>query len=282
MAGRFRLERDLVRLEGVDFGGDGPATLLLHGLAGHAGEWARTAAGLAPRRTVALDLRGHGGSERRPADVSLDAHAADAVHAIEQLGLGPVVLVGQSLGGAAAAIAAAARPALVRALVLADVDLAAAADPGAEATTLEARLTAWPVPFADRGAAVAFFSGRSADPEAWAAGLEQRDGGWWPRFDVDVMVRTLRGAAARSCWAEWRRVRCPTLVVRAGAGALSGEVAREMVGAAPDARLVEIAGAGHDVHLDRPEDWCAALRDFLLRTEPGLGRKAGQDPSRDR
>jgi pimeloyl-ACP methyl ester carboxylesterase len=37
-------ERDGVRLAATDFGGGGPAVLLLHGLAGHAGEWAETAA----------------------------------------------------------------------------------------------------------------------------------------------------------------------------------------------------------------------------------------------
>jgi pimeloyl-ACP methyl ester carboxylesterase len=61
----------------------------------------------------------------------------------------------------------------------------------------------------------------SLTAEAWAGGLEQRDGGWWPRFDVDVMTRTLREAVSRSYWAQWERIACPTLVVRAGAGSLS-------------------------------------------------------------
>jgi pimeloyl-ACP methyl ester carboxylesterase len=68
------LERDGVRLAGIDFGGDGEPVLLLHGLAGYAGEWAQTAGWLTGRaRVVALDARGHGNSERFPADVGRGA-----------------------------------------------------------------------------------------------------------------------------------------------------------------------------------------------------------------
>jgi alpha-beta hydrolase superfamily lysophospholipase len=50
--------------------------LLLHGLGSHTGEWNETASGLTKsHRVVALDARGHGESERRPADVSLEARA---------------------------------------------------------------------------------------------------------------------------------------------------------------------------------------------------------------
>ncbi|MER7577568.1 alpha/beta fold hydrolase [Streptomyces sp. NPDC126514] len=44
---------------------------MLHGLAGHAGEWDATARRLRSRyRVVAVDQRGHGSSERHPQDVS--------------------------------------------------------------------------------------------------------------------------------------------------------------------------------------------------------------------
>jgi pimeloyl-ACP methyl ester carboxylesterase len=58
------------RLEAREMGGGGHAALLLHGLAGTAAEWEETASWLtANHRVVALDQRGHGRSERRPADV---------------------------------------------------------------------------------------------------------------------------------------------------------------------------------------------------------------------
>ena len=40
--------------------------------------------------------------------------------------------------------------------------------------------------------------GRGFPADVWADGLEQCDDGWRPRFEVDVLVRTLREADSRS------------------------------------------------------------------------------------
>lgn len=96
------LDRGDVRLAVTDTGGDGPPVVLLHGLAGSARELLPTAAALADRhRVVLLDQRGHGGSTRRPADVSREAFVADVVEVLERLLPGERVrLVGQSMGAA--------------------------------------------------------------------------------------------------------------------------------------------------------------------------------------
>jgi pimeloyl-ACP methyl ester carboxylesterase len=221
------LERDGVRLAARDFGGTGPAAVLLHGLGGHVGEWVDTAAFLSEtHRVVALDARGHGDSERRPADVSLEARVADVVLAIERLELAPAVVIGQSLGAIAALLVASERPDLTRALVLVDASPAASDDDVGDTI---AGLATWPD----------------------------------PRFDLDVMERTLRSTLGRDFWPEWERIACPTLVVRAEHGIVAAAEATEMVERNPHARLVEIAGARHDLHLDSPAAWRRALRDFL-------------------
>ncbi|MFF5969627.1 alpha/beta fold hydrolase [Streptomyces collinus] len=91
--------RDDVRIRS-DLGGSGPPVVLLHGLAGHAGEWDTLTRSLRRRSlVVALDQRGHGASERRPGDVSRAAYVADTVAAVGHLGLDRPVLAVQSLGG---------------------------------------------------------------------------------------------------------------------------------------------------------------------------------------
>lgn len=264
MLGWSLLERDEVRLACRDFGGDGPSPLLLHGLAGHAGEWTETARWLTDRcHVVGFDARGHGESERAPVDVTRAAHCADAVFVVEALELAPVVLIGQSLGGLTAMLVAAERADLVAGLIIADASPVGSDEPEEFALQVGESLARWPVPFSSHRAAVEYFGGPSRRAEAWADGLERRAEGWWPRFDLDVMMRTLRETVARSYWSEWERIQCPTLVVRAGDGIIPRADAQAMSARLTPARLIELPGAGHDLHLERAAPWQEAVCDFL-------------------
>jgi pimeloyl-ACP methyl ester carboxylesterase len=53
------------------------------------------------------------------------------------------------------------------------------------------------------------------------------------------------------------------LVVRGGHGALPREEAGMMVTRGRNAKLVELADARHDLHLDHPAEWRQALGEFL-------------------
>lgn len=259
-------ERDGVRMACLDFGGQGPPALLLHGLAGHAGEWSETAGWLTRgHRVLALDGRGHGRSEREPDDVSLAARVADVVFAIEQLAVGPTMLIGQSLGGHLAMLVAARHPTLVRALVVVEASPAGAGSEQAAALAEQVgdSLASWPVPFASREAAVAFFGGPSVRASAWAAGLEQRGEHWWPAFEVGVMKKMLREAIVEDHWGQWRRIDCPTLVLRGASGTLEPADAQAMAEQRLGVHVVEIAGAGHDLHLEQPAAWREAVCAFL-------------------
>lgn len=266
MCVRLSLEREGVDLSCIDFGGDDSAVVLLHGLAGHAGEWTETASWLTQlHRVVALDTRGHGESERDPDDVSPAAHVADAILVIEQLDLAPVVLVGQSLGGRSAFMTAAARPDLVRALVVVEAtpESGTPAEVSEQVDAVAKSLARWPVPFASKDAAVEFWGGPSVKSEAWVSGLEERGGELWPSFELDVMIRTLREALSSASWREWDSLHMETLVVRGGNGSTPRSVAASMAQRLPRSHLVEIPDAGHDLHLDQPRRWETTLMDFL-------------------
>ena len=248
-------------LEALEFGGSGPGVLLLHGLAGTAREWEETAAWLTEtHRVVGLDQRGHGRSERRPTDISRDSFVADAVAAIEALGLAPAALIGQSLGGHTAFLVAAARPDLVRGLVVAEASPAEAERGQTEA--IRKQLSAWPL-FPSREAAQEFFGGDTPTGRAWVRNLDETEHGLVPAFDVDVMIETI-AAASEARWEEWRRIQAPTLIVRGEHGDLPEEEAAEMARTRPAAQHVTLPG-GHDVHLDAPEAWRSAVEAFLSR-----------------
>ncbi|WP_395361729.1 alpha/beta fold hydrolase [Streptomyces sp. YH02] len=275
--------RDGVRLSCRDWGGgsggsagaaggprgSGVDVLLLHGLAGHAGEWDDTARLLrdSGHRVVALDQRGHGGSERHPrdGDLSRAAYVADAVAVIDQLGLDRPVLIGQSLGGSTALLTAAGHPGLPRALVLVEAG-PGGASPGVQ-EQIGSWLRAWPVPFPSRAAAVAYLGGGTdAVGEGWARGLEQRADGLWPRFDPEVMVQSLDENATRAFWDEWAAITCPTLVVLGQGehgGIIGGDEYAEMARRRPALHGTSLPGTGHDVHLERPGVLHRLIVDFL-------------------
>ncbi|MFD0277001.1 alpha/beta fold hydrolase [Kitasatospora sp. NPDC127111] len=253
--------RDGVRLACRDSGGPGTPLVLLHGLAGHAGEWDAVAGALSARhRVVAVDQRGHGASERHPRDVSRAAYVADVVAVIEQLGLDRPVLVGQSYGGHAAMLTAAAHPALVSRLVLVEAG-PAGSDPETLAG-IAGWFDGWPTPFPTRAAAVEFLGGGPVG-EGWAAGLEERDGGWWPRFDKRVMVESLTENAHRSWWEEWARISCPTLAVLGQSGIIGAEQIDRMLAAGAETVAVSVPGTGHDLHLERPAELARLIGAFV-------------------
>lgn len=113
-----------------ELGGAGaPALVVLHGLLGSSRNWQSAGAALAARgpRVVALDLRNHGDSPWAD-DCGHAAMAGDVAAWIERAGLGPVHLLGHSLGGKVAMRLSAERPALVARLTV--VDIAPRAYPG--------------------------------------------------------------------------------------------------------------------------------------------------------
>jgi pimeloyl-ACP methyl ester carboxylesterase len=258
------LRREGTRLSCRDFGGDGPAVVFLHGLAGHAGEWANTAAALvADHRVLAIDQRGHGRSERHPADISREAFVADVALIIKQLELAPVILVGQSMGGNTAFLTAAAYPEQVTALVIIE------ASPDGPAPDLSKHiqrwLDRWPVPFPSPDRAAEFFSSQGLEPGAWVAGLERRGNGLWPAFDKTVIVDCIADLAAHDYWAHWQTIRCPTLIIRGDRGNVSAKHLQRAADAIADAQIATIPNSGHGVHLDNPREWTRALQQFLRR-----------------
>ena len=104
-----------------DSGGDGPPVLLLHGWTVTADlNWYAQYGPLADAgfRVLALDHRGHGRGIRAQENFDLEDCADDAAGVLRELGIGPAVVVGYSMGGPISLLTARRHPDVVRALVL--------------------------------------------------------------------------------------------------------------------------------------------------------------------
>ncbi len=125
----------------VDHGGPATAPLLVcvHGLGGSLVNWAALAPLLIPRcRVLALDLAGFGRTRSGSRSTSVHANQRLLDGFLATICTGPVILVGNSMGGLISILQAAERPGSVAGLVLVDpalpIGLSARPDPVVLAT----------------------------------------------------------------------------------------------------------------------------------------------------
>jgi pimeloyl-ACP methyl ester carboxylesterase len=256
-----------VGLAYVEFGGEGPGLLLLHGLMGRATTWVETARWLTPHfRVVGLDQRGHGLSDKPDNAYTREDYVNDAIAIIEGLGLAPAVVIGHSMGALNTWVLADRRPDLVRRVVLEDM--------GADAANREKQaqwqewFAGWPVPFSTMADVRSFFG--SQNP-SWAdyfmEVVAEGPNGYRPLFSFEHMLQSVADWEDRSYWAELEAVQCPALVVKGAESELSRAEAQEMARRLPGGRYAEVAGAGHVVHYDQPAGWRAVVEPFVLECQ---------------
>jgi len=255
-----------LRFHLLDWGTAGaPPVLMLHGGAQTAHSFDEVAPGLAPdHHVVCLDQRGHGDTDWAPRYLR-DDFAGDIEAVLDHLGWQEATLVAMSLGGLNAMAFAAARPARVRGLVVVDV-VPSIAPAGRDAIAKQLSVHEFPSLDDAVAAAHAFNPRRTIENIRERLGHAMRecpDGRWRYKFDPGMAA----GAAdMERLWADVRRIRCPTLLVRgAESPILTKENAERFLAAVRGSATAAVEGAGHSVMGDNPAGFLAAVRPFLRR-----------------
>jgi pimeloyl-ACP methyl ester carboxylesterase len=233
--------------------------LLLHGQPGAAADWAALRASVGPEvLTFAIDRPGWDGRSRA---TDLSGNARAALQALDRAGAARATVVGHSLGAAVAAWLADTDPARVRRLVLiapaANVASLSVLDSLLAAPVLG--LVASATAMAGAGLALGSAPVRRYVSEATAlddrylraSGRVLRTPSAWRAFVYEqrALIRDLPALEARL-----GTLSVPTTIV---AGTRDRVVpiraARRVAGEIPGAELVEIAGAGHLLHVEHAE-----------------------------
>ena len=242
----------------LDWGGDGPPLVMLHGLTGHAHTWDNTAAALRDRyRILALDQRGHGDSQWAPR-YGVGLMAEDLLGFLDATQLREVTLMGLSMGGIVAFIFTASHPERVRDLVVLDIGPQIAA---AGARQVAAGLAANHV-FSSEDEAMA--QARAFNPRPTDEALRHRvrhnlrplpDGTLTFKYDDALRERgAIFDRSADELWAAWKAVSCPVLLVRGDdSDILAAETAQRMLAENAHASLVSVPDCGHSITLDNPQ-----------------------------
>ena len=201
--------------------------VLLHGGGNDHTAWDGVVDSLAQtHRVYALDQRGYGDSSR-PGAYSFELMRDDLLDFLDALGLGRVVLIGHSMGGNVAWLFAQDHGDRLTRLVIEDV---APNRPGDARIDFPPKPDDWDRPFAYEALAAVMAQLNDPNP-AWTTGLA--------------------------------RITTPTLVIAGGDKSHVNQARlAEIVASLPDARMVTVP-VGHGVHYDAPDEFLAAVQEFL-------------------
>ncbi len=244
--------------------GSGPPACLLHGLFGRAQNLAAVAKRLAAsHRVISLDLRNHGASPHA-AGMAYAEMAADVAETLEGLGAWPCALLGHSMGGKVAMMAALTWPDRVSRLVVGDIAPVAYAHHNAKvaAAMLALRLR----PGLRRGEADAALAGAVSTPGVRAFLLQNLAFGDVPAWKIGL-AEIAAGIPDIEGWpalAPGVRYEGPALFVAGGlsdyVSAVNLATIRQLF---PAARHCVVEGAGHWLHADRPEAFGMLVATFF-------------------
>jgi pimeloyl-ACP methyl ester carboxylesterase len=262
-----------VRLHALDWSGDGAPTLFLHGGRLTAQTFDYVCLGLRDRvRAVALDLRGHGDSDRT-SDYAFDSQVADIRAILDALAWPRAHLVGMSLGGLIAAHFAASAPHRVASLVIIDTGPGVVFEGTARMRGFFQRVhpSAGPEAMVEAAMQTSPSSDREQVAYRMAAMMRRDKSGAW-----DWAVDRARSpdypallAKVEEMVIAAERLAAPCLVVRGGRSEVfSEEAAARFAARFADGDWIAIPDAGHNVQEDNPAGLIAALSRFWSNSSP--------------
>ena len=262
----------------MDWGGDGPAAVALHGAASSAHWYDMTIPHFRDSvRIIAPDQRGHGKTDQPDTGYDWATLAGDVIGTMDHLGIDRAAVLGHSWGASVALAVAAMHPDRVSALVMIDGGFG-----GPRATNVT-----WEE-FRDRLSPRDIYGPR----ERYLGALRSQFEHIWSEqleYIVMTMVRINPDGSVDEClelsnqqqmlWAMYSdpvynmlpEVQCPTLMVaaagRAGANPEYLQRRRQNVESAlaalPGSRAVWVEDSGHDIGYEQPEFLAQTLAEFL-------------------
>ncbi len=245
--------------------GDGPPVVVMHGLFGSSTNWRRIARALSDRhRVFTVDLRNHGNSPWA-ATMSYREMAEDVVALFDTLGLKKPDVLGHSMGGKVAMTLALTEPRRVSRLIVVDIA---------------------PISYGDRFSSYAqamrgidTMAATSRDEIQRALSQDIHDPGTvgflmqnlvrhneqydW-RINLTALSAAMGEIGAFPSALDGKTFDGPTTLIAAGRSDYVSADDRKLFSSYfPKARFVEIRDAGHWVHVDRPDEFIAAVREAL-------------------
>ncbi|RSS39410.1 alpha/beta hydrolase [Streptomyces sp. WAC07061] len=244
------------RIRWVELPGADAPRVYLHGLGSTSPAYFAASAVhplLAGRRSLLLDMLGHGHSDRPETfSYTLEAHADAVARALTAAGAEGAEVIAHSMGGAVAIVLAARHPRLVSRLVLVDANL----DPQP------------PVPGTAGSSGLASYTEEEFLAGGWAEVRDRVGAHWWSTMRLAGRTALYRSAVnlAAGTKPTMRELLLELEIPRGFLlpeqdGPLAGAEALEAAGVA----VVAVPDCGHNIMLDNPEGFARATAAVLDR-----------------
>jgi N-formylmaleamate deformylase len=251
----YNLHANGIRQHLIHFEGKGPKMLVVPGITSPAITWGFIAERLAEDYDVhVLDVRGRGLSQAGDLDYSLDAMADDVVALAEQMGDGPLVVLGHSMGARTAIRAARKAPGRFAKLFLVDPPVSG---PGRRAYP-----SAWPwyeesILLAQKGCSAEEM--RAFCP-SWTEEQRALRAEWLHTCQLDAIRTAYDGFHSDDIHADLKALDLPMrLIVAGGAPVIGEEDVAEIRELAPKIEVRTVEGAGHMIPWDDLDGFLAAV-----------------------
>lgn len=264
------VERDGIRYH-IRIAGQGSPLMLLHGFTGSSQSWEYVSPTLSRTHTVIRpDLLGHGKTTSpKAADrYKITLAAADIVAILDSLDIEHTALHGYSMGGRLALYVALNYPSRIEMLSLesASPGLRTANEQAARVESDDAlarEIIANGIPnFIDYWERIPLFETQSRLDSAIIAAQRRR------RLENSAigLANSLRGMGTGrqpNLWPQIHELMMPVLLTSGQLDTKFTTTALEMARSIPKVRQVVVPDCGHAVHLECPEQWLAAVEQFL-------------------
>ncbi len=245
--------------------GKGTPVLLIHGLGSSTEDWEYQVPEFSKtHKVISYDVRGHGRSSKSPPPYGIDLFAKDVSALIRHLDLGPMHVVGISMGGMIGLELALDFPAMVRSLTICN------AGPSLRLEGLRAKFmlgTRLVIMHMLGMKAVGKKLAREMFPKPSQVDLRQKVQTRWARNDIKCYEAAIRAIVAWNVEDRLGELKCPVLIVKGEGDKTPSEITDDHMSRMLDARKVVIADSLHATPVDQADAFNEKVLDFITHVD---------------
>ncbi len=241
--------------------GSGEPLVLLHGLGSSCQDWEYQIPEFSRRyRVIAPSLRGFGETEIPDGPHSVKTWSEDVVALIRHLDVGPVHLLGFSMGGAISFQLAVDHPQMLRKLVIVNSQPSFALDHWTKHMMVLTRIAMARAVGMSR---LARFVAKRMFPDPEQAGTRARMIARHSTNDRASYIAAVNALAGWSVEDRLGSLTTPTLIVAADNDFTPVDEKRAFASEMPDAQVVQVDNSRHITHIDQADVLNALVMEFL-------------------